>query len=348
MKPSLRYAAEVESGLLRKDALQLATMNAFDRVYTAVLSPPRWSFFIKSHKVKGLYIYGSVGRGKTHLMDLFYASIPEEQGKYRGHYHEFMLWLHEQLRQQSKKQTPLDYVVKKLARKKRLVCLDEFFVNDITNAMLLFGLLKAFDKYGMILVATSNIRPDDLYLGGLQRGQFIPAIDWIKDNMEIKKLDGHIDYRFSVEDLSMRWYFPLSQESHNHLSVIFKKLTEGSDVKQSVALCIDGRSILAVCSGGDVVWFSFSVLCEEARGAADYLYICEHFNHICIEGVPKMDDLSNNEARRFLTLIDIMYEHKTLLSVSAETSFGEIYKGKKLAFEFERTVSRLNQLLTCF
>ncbi|WP_395376960.1 cell division protein ZapE [Marinicella sp. W31] len=345
MKPSSRYLAEVEQGILISDPLQLKVVEAFDRIYTALLQPQKKSFFSRPKPIPGVYVYGTVGRGKTHLMDLFYDGLPDAIGKRRSHYHEFMLWLHQQLRLKAKKQNPLDLIIRDMAKDIRLLCLDEFLVNDITNAMLLAGLFKAFEKYGIALVTTSNVRPDDLYHDGLQRAKFLPAIQWIHQYMEIKELDGEHDYRYNEAQQSIRWFFPLNSSCDYHLQDVFEHI---ADVAQTNTddWDVNGRTLPIVKNAGRVTWCDFDTLCRQPRGAADYINVCGRCDHLLLSGVPRMDDEHNNEARRFLTLIDVMYEHETLLTASAEAHYESIYQGTKLAFEFKRAVSRLNQLLT--
>ena len=345
MSPSAQYQAEVDQGILIADPLQIEVVKAFDRIYHALLNPPKRSFFSKPKPIPGVYVYGTVGRGKTHLMDLFYDALPNSVGKKRSHYHEFMLWLHQQLRAKARKQNPLDLIIRDLSKKIRLICLDEFLVNDITNAMLLAGLFQAFEKHGIALVTTSNVRPDDLYYDGLQRAKFLPAIDWIHQHMEVKQLDGVRDYRYSEEQHSIRWFFPLNSSCEYHLQDVFEHMADASQAS-SDDWDVNGRSLPIVKSEGAVLWCDFDALCRQPRGAADYIRICEKIDHLLLENVPRMDDNHNSEARRFLTMIDVMYEHETLLTASAEAHYEAIYQGTKLAFEFKRAVSRLNQLLT--
>ena len=281
MKPSASYLAEVEQGILISDPLQLQVVEAFDRIHSALLQPQKKSFFSRPKPIPGVYVYGTVGRGKTHLMDLFYDGLPSSVGKRRSHYHEFMLWLHQQLRLKAKKQNPLDLIIRDLAKDIRLLCLDEFLVNDITNAMLLAGLFQAFEKHGIALVTTSNVRPDDLYSDGLQRAKFLPAIEWIKQHMEIKQLDGEHDYRYSEQQQSIRWFFPLNSSCDYHLQDVFEHLADEAQAA-SDDWDINGRMLPVVKTAGRVAWCDFDALCRQPRGASDYIRICERCDHLLL------------------------------------------------------------------
>ncbi len=351
LSPKAQYLHEIESGVIWRDELQAQVVDEFERLYQDFISPKNnaWSvsrLWKKTTAPKGLYIYGSVGRGKTHLMDLFYETLPETIGKQRQHYHEFMLWLHHQLRQQSQVTNPLEKICKSLSKEVQVLCLDEFLVNDIANAMLLAGMLKAFSQYGIALVTTSNVKPDDLYKDGLQRAKFLPAIGWINTHMQVMHLDGEQDYRQqdTADNQHEHWYFPINDSSFNRLHERYQILTEQHHYSDANWL-INDRELKVVKFAHDTLWCDFDTLCKDARNAADYIHIAEKIKTLVITNIPSMSVDNDNEARRFITLIDVMYEQEVKIVAQAACHYKMIYSGKKMAFEFERAASRLAELL---
>ncbi len=344
--PKQKYVAEIDAGIIWRDELQAEVVDEFDRLYHELIQPrtKRWFFQSPLPAPQGIYIYGSVGRGKTHLMDLFYDSLPEPVGKQRQHYHEFMLWLHHELRHQGDIQDPLDYICKKLATRTQILCLDEFLVNDIANAMLLAGMLKAFSRYGIALVTTSNVMPDNLYLDGLQRAKFLPAIGWIKQHMQVMHLDGEHDYRLQDEQQHEHWYYPINDSSAFHLQDQFQQLTDQAQA-DTTAWQINDRQLEVVQYHNQTLWCEFDTLCAEARHAADYIAIAARIKTLIIANIPNMSAVDDSAARRFITLIDVMYEHEIKIIAQAACHYQMIYQGEKLSFEFERAASRLAELL---
>ncbi len=348
--PKYNYLSEIESGVIWRDELQAHVVDEFERLYLDLTGPRsnRWLFAKKSPTPQGIYIYGSVGRGKTHLMDLFYDSLPDQVGKKRQHYHEFMLWLHQQLRNQTETKDPLNHICKKLAKEVQVLCLDEFLVNDIANAMLLAVMLDAFSQYGIALVTTSNVKPNNLYKGGLQRAKFLPAIDWIMQYMKVMHLDGNHDFRQQQGEIGDQqhenWYFPINQSSLFHLEDCFKQLIQ-NDNQSTAAWQINDRQLEVIKYSPKTLWCSFDALCKQPRNAADYIEIAKRIDSLILSNIPQMSTNNDNEARRFITLIDVMYENEVKIIAQAACHYKIIYHGQKMAFEFERAASRLAELL---
>jgi cell division protein ZapE len=344
--PKQNYLKEIDAGIIWRDELQALVVDEFERLYQELVSPQNksWLFKRKAATPKGIYIFGSVGRGKTHLMDLFYDSLPANIGKQRQHYHEFMLWLHHQLRQLPDTKNPLETIFKRLAKNTQILCLDEFLVNDIANAMLLAGMLAAFSRFGIALVTTSNVKPDNLYLGGLQRAKFLPAIDWINQNMQVLHLDGEQDYRQQDGQDHENWYFPINDSSQFHLQDCFQQKIGNSQTSDKPWL-INDRQLSIVNFAEKTLWCEFIALCQQARNAADYIEIAQQIDTLIIANIPQMSKDNDNEARRFITLIDVMYEQNVKIIAQAACHYKMIYQGEKLKFEFERAASRLAELL---
>lgn len=292
--------------------------------------------------VKGLYLWGSVGRGKTYLVDLFYNALPIDH-KQRIHFHSFMQQTHEGLQKLKEQQNPLKLVARRFAKKARLICLDEFFVSDITDAMLLSGLLQELFHQGVTLVTTSNIPPDELYKDGLQRARFLPAIDLIKNHMEIMNLDGAMDYRLRYLEKAEIYHYPLDDKAEEILMDTFIHVSPETGYPHG-NLEIAGRSIATQRQADGVVWFNFSAICDGPRSQTDYLEIARCFHTVLISEVPVMDWQMENQARRFLNLVDAFYDHKVKLIISAAAPITEIYQGKQLTFEFQRVFSRLQEM----
>lgn len=344
MGPKAKYQSELDQGLIWHDALQEQVVDAFQRLFGDLSKPEKLWFWQDKKAPKGIYIYGSVGRGKTHLMDLFYDTLPRKVGKQRQHYHEFMLWLHQQLGQFSDSKDPIDKICKQLSQQIQVLCLDEFLVNDIADAMLLAVLLESFSKHGMALVTTSNVKPDDLYHEGLQRAKFLPAIDWINHNMQVLHLDGEQDYRIQADGVHEHWYYPINDSSLHRLQDHFIHHCEASQVSNQVWV-INDRDLAVIKSAGKHVWCHFDALCKDARSASDYIAIAEKIDTLYLEGVPKLDIYQNDQSRRFITLIDVMYENNIKIIAQADAHYKMIYQGEKLSFEFKRCASRLSEML---
>ncbi len=346
--PKAQYLNEILTGVIWGDELQASVVDEFQRLFTELTQSKnkKWFFQTANPTPKGIYIYGSVGRGKTHLMDLFYDSLPTQVGKQRQHYHEFMFWLHQQLRAHGDTKNPLNAICKKLASHTQILCLDEFLVNDIANAMLLAGMLQAFSRYGIALVTTSNVKPDNLYKEGLQRAKFLPAITWINTHMQVMHLDGDHDYRQQDVDDNQHehWYFPINNSSSHHLQERYAVLTNGA-ASSDAPWTINDRSLKVLKFANRTLWCDFKSLCQQARNAADYIEIAQQIDTLIISHVPNMSADDDSAARRFITLIDVMYEAEVKIVAQAACHYKMIYQGKKMTFEFERAASRLAEML---
>lgn len=344
--PKAQYLHEIETDVIWRDELQALVVNEFQRLYQELIQPKKSKWFFQSPDPApaGIYIYGSVGRGKTHLMDLFFDTLPDQVGKQRQHYHEFMLWLHHQLRHHGDITNPLDKICKQLATEVDVLCLDEFLVNDIANAMLLAGMLDAFSRYGIALVTTSNVKPDDLYRDGLQRAKFLPAINWINNNMQVLHLDGDQDYRQQDNQQHEHWYYPINDSSLMHIEDAFQIKTKNQ--KTNIASwSVNDRTMKIIKQADKTLWCDFSSLCETPRNASDYIEIAKKIDALIISQIPQMSSNDDSAARRFITLIDVMYENEIKIIAQAACHYKMIYQGEKMAFEFERAASRLAEML---
>lgn len=295
-------------------------------------------------KIKGLYFWGGVGRGKTYLVDSFYECLPFEN-KLRLHFHRFMQNVHKELKLLKNVESPLKIIAEKVAKQTRIVCFDEFHVSDITDAMLLSGLFEALFDKGVILVTTSNQHPDQLYQGGLQRERFLPAIELIKQHTDVINVDSGIDYRLQFFDHAEIYHSPLDEKANAMLENDFKHVSPDEGTKGE-ALEIEGRTIETVRCGDGVVWFDFKALCDGPRGAADYIEIARQYQTVLLANIPVMDDHTNDMAKRFITLIDEFYDHNVKLIITAEAKPDGLYNGTRLAEAFKRTVSRLEEMRT--
>ena len=292
--------------------------------------------------VTGLYIWGDVGRGKTWLMNLFYESLPFDN-KLRLHFHHFMLDIHENLAKLHKQKNPLTVIAREYAARYRVLCLDEFIVTNITDAMLLSGLLQALFDNGVTLVATSNRIPDDLYKNGLQRERFLPAIDLIKQHTRVMHIDGDTDHRISLLEQNDIYYSPVSAQTNDELTKRMKLLAPGP-ISRDHVLTIHKRPIKTVMHADEIAWFEFNILCDAPRATPDYIELARDYHSIILSNVPVMDENMDDKARRFIYLIDELYDRKVKLIISADASPENLYTGDMLRFAFNRTSSRLIEM----
>lgn len=292
--------------------------------------------------VRGIYLWGGVGRGKTWLVDAFYNCLPFER-KQRVHFHRFMRGVHQSLKSLDQVQDPLRIVADRFAERVMVICFDEFHVSDITDAMLLGGLFKALFERGITLVATSNDSPDELYKEGLQRERFLPAIAQLKEHTHVLELDGDQDYRMRYLEQAQTWHWPLDENADRKLAEVFEHVAPDAG-EPGTSLQVEGRPIRTVKSADGVVWFDFSVICEGPRGPADYIEIARQYQCVLVGKVPVMDDSNNDAATRFITLVDEFYDRNVRLIVSADAEPYGLYRGKRLAKPFRRTVSRLVEM----
>ena len=290
----------------------------------------------------GLYIWGGVGRGKTFLMDLFFDTLASEQ-KRRIHFHRMMHSVHDRLRALGDITDPLDQVAAGIAHDTRVLCFDEFFVSDIGDAMILGRLLDALFARGVTLVATSNSPPDELYKDGLQRQRFLPAIELIKKHTEVVQITGDLDYRLRLLQQAGTYLSPDNADSQARLQHLFAE-SASSQIVDNQVLDINGREIRARQCAKGIVWFDFTDLCDGPRSQNDYIEIARWYPTVIVSGVPQLGGEHENQARRFIALIDEFYDRRVKLILSAAAPVDSLYAGKRLAFEFERTASRLIEM----
>lgn len=292
--------------------------------------------------IKGLYFWGGVGRGKTYLMDTFFESLPFER-KMRAHFHRFMRRVHGDLKALSGEKNPLTVIADRIAREAKVICFDEFFVSDITDAMILAGLFEQLFARNVVLVATSNIVPEELYKDGLQRARFLPAIDLLKAKTKVVNVDGGVDYRLRTLEQAELYHSPLDAQADAILRDSFDKLSPEAG-RADVALDIEGRKIHARHVADDVVWFDFPALCDGPRSQNDYIELSRIYHAVLISNIPQMGAKNDDLARRFINLVDEFYDRHVKLVVSAEVPLESLYCGGRLEFEFQRTISRLLEM----
>ena len=293
--------------------------------------------------LRGLYLWGGVGRGKTFLVDEFFAELPVRK-KRREHFHRFMQDVHARLRRHRNLSDPLAQVAADIAAKARILCIDEFVVGDVADAMILGTLLEAVFRRGVTLVATSNLPPSELYRGGLQRARFQPAIALIEKHCRVMELDAGVDYRLRQLERAMLYLGPAVADAEAMMASEFARLADGRGDKD-VRVQVEGRCVRACREAEDVVWFEFPELCEGPRSAADYIEIARCYQTVFLSAVPVMDGAADDAARRFITLVDEFYDRgvKLVLSAAADTPEA-LYRGERLAFDFRRTASRLHEM----
>ncbi len=290
---------------------------------------------------RGLYFWGGVGRGKSFLMDAFFAALPYKRKK-RLHFHQFMQEVHHELRQLKSETDPLAAVATKIAKSVRVLCFDEFHVSDIADAMILGRLMEHLFKRGVVLVTTSNYPPDGLYPHGLQRNNFLPTIALLNSTLDVFNLDGGNDYRMRTLTQARTYFTPNTAESATELNNLFSAIATSKD--SAPQLKIEGRTIKAQRVAAGVVWFDFFAICGDTRGQADYLQIAHTYHTVIVSDIPKLASNQASEARRFTWLVDVFYDHRVKLIISAEVPVDDLYQDGVQASEFFRTASRLTEM----
>ena len=357
MGPSQQYQLDLDSGAITADAAQRALVGHLQDLYERIVqaeSPDsglfgrlrQWLFSSESSasSIQGLYIWGGVGRGKTYLMDMFFESLPGES-KMRTHFHRFMQRVHRDLAALQGQKNPLEKVADQIARESHVLCFDEFFVRDIGDAMILASLLEALFERGVILVATSNLAPDGLYEDGLQRQRFLPAIERIKKHTQEVEIQSDVDYRLRSLTQATLYHCPLSEDIEAKLMASFFELSpDRSHAHKEAEIEILERRISTRYCSKDVVWFTFEQICQGARSAFDYIEIAKIYHAVILSDVPQMQEATSDNARRFISLVDELYDRRVKLIIAAEVPIAELYTGDKLQFEFERTESRLIEM----
>jgi len=333
----------------RPDPAQWQLVGRFDDLRARLLAPGPRSLFkgllkrTTRHELqRGLYVWGGVGGGKTWLMDLFFQSLPFRD-KQRSHFHRFMQYMHQELRDHRGRSDPLELVAEKTARRARVLCFDELFVTDIADAMLLGGLFRGLIDRGVTLVATSNVEPDGLYRGGLQRARFLPAIELLKEHMEVVHMQPGADYRLRALERAATWFDAAEPATTGALQRLFEEIAGEPGLAQAT-LTLNDRRLHARRRAEEAIWFSFDELCDGPRGQADYIEIARGYHTVFLSDVPVLDSQRENQARRFITLVDEFYDRAVKLVVSAAKPVHELYRGAKLQFEFQRTQSRLIEM----
>ena len=342
--PAPRYTALVEAGRLDPDPAQRALADRLQRCFEALRAErPRW--FRKPDPVPGLYIHGKVGRGKTLLMDLFVHSLRDAgETVERAHFHRFMDDVHARLKGLGQRQRPLDAIAGDLRDRTRVVCFDEFHVEDIADAMLLGELTTQWFELGITLVATSNTAPDQLYADGLQRQRFLPAIENLKANCEVFELDAAEDFRLRELTRRPTWRVPAGEDADRRLAEEFRALAPDAETERHVDLTVRGRPIRARARAGSLAWFEFDALCRSARSSGDYLELTYRFSTLLVGNIPRLGADDDNAARRFIHLVDACYDRNVKLIASSDAPIEDLYTGRRLAAPFERCRSRLIEM----
>jgi len=302
------------------------------------------SRFRRKPPVRGIYLWGPVGRGKSFLMDAFFETAPTER-RQRVHFHRFMQHIHQELRVLQGQADPMRIVAQRVADEAALLCLDEFHVVDIGDAMLMRGVLEGLAQVGVTMVTTSNQHPDQLYLHGLQRGQFLPAIEHIKRHMEVVEMAGPNDYRLRALEQAGVYHVPLGEQAEHAQRAAFEAVAGEAGQPES-ALEIEGRTIVARRCAAGVAWFDFAELCDGPRGTADYIELARRYHTILVSGVPRFEARMAEIIRRFTWMVDEFYDRRVKLIVSAAAMPAELYADVPTRPEIERTVSRLIEMQT--
>ena len=348
LTPKQRYEADLERTDFQRDPAQVEAVEALQRIYDELCENRTTSHGLFGRKKKrtpvtGLYVWGGVGRGKTYLMDCFYEALPFED-KSRLHFHRFMAKVHEARKTYANQSDPLVKIADDWASD-RVLCFDEFFVSDIADAMILSRLTEALFERGVTLVATSNVDPDDLYKGGLKRENFLPAIERLKANCQILHLADGTDFRLDHIQEASTYQTPAGPAADEALGKSFDKLAAGR-VVHAGNVEILGRKIATRYRAENAAWFEFDALCRSARSANDYIEIAREFPVVMISDVPVLVDRDENAARRFINAIDEFYDRRVNVFLAADGGPDDLYAGTELAFEFERTSSRLHEMST--
>lgn len=355
MTPKQRYEQDLKRSDFQRDEAQARAVDGLDALYhqlteflnTPVVRPSRWQKLMgKKEQLptppKGLYFWGGVGRGKTYLMDTFFDALPTER-KMRVHFHRFMYRVHDELKQLGENSDPLELVADKFSQEAVIICFDEFFVSDITDAMILGTLFQALFRRGVVLVATSNIPPHDLYRNGLQRARFLPAIALIEANCHILNVDSGVDYRLRTLEQAEIYHYPLDGQASANLCQYYSQLV-GKDKPKANEIEINHRKLKVIEASDGVLHASFTQLCQTARSQNDYIEMSRLYHTVLLADVKQMDRTLDDAARRFIALVDEFYERHVKLIISAEVALEDLYTQGQLEFEFKRCQSRLIEM----
>jgi cell division protein ZapE len=349
-----RYERQLAERHYHADPAQLAVLDRLEDLRGRLIAAaplrgahlPRWLLALTGRAertpVQGLYLWGGVGRGKTWLMDLFLASLPFAQAR-RCHFHRFMQEVHRRLAALPHQLAPLELVARAIARHTRVLCIDELYVADIADAMILGGLFAGLFRRGVTLVATSNVPPQDLYRDGLQRQRFVPALALLERHMDVLRIAGTTDYRLRQLTHAGVYLPSAATDSSARLEALFQRLAD-HDAQHGGTIEIAGRPIAVIRASAAVVWFDFAALCAGPRSQADYIEIAREYGSVMVSDVPVFDPLHEDEARRFIALVDEFYDRNVNLIVSAAAAPEALYRGERLGALFARTASRLTEM----
>jgi len=350
MRVTELYQASLEKKGYQSDAAQRAAIQRLQQCQDeweqrSVKSGGFFSKLLNSQPQvapKGVYFWGGVGRGKSFIMDCFFDAINIEK-KTRLHFHEFMREVHRELQDLRGQADPLDHLGKKIGQRYELICFDEFHVSDVADAMILYRLLDALFKNNVQFIMTSNYRPDLLYPDGLHRDRVLPAIRLLEQKLDVLNIDAGVDYRKVVMDQVRAYITPMGPEVDQEVETVFGQLA-GAHTDESTDLLIENRVIKCIRRAGGIAWFDFEELCAGPRSQNDYLEIAATFHTVILTGVPKMSPRMSSEARRFTWLIDVFYDHKLKLIMTAEVEADLLYVEGQMSGEFHRTVSRIIEM----
>jgi cell division protein ZapE len=342
ISPEERYEEQLENKQIEPNQEQASVVDLLQETYQLLMERSKSSWIAgKKRAVKGIYLWGEVGAGKTYLLELLYQSVTVP--KLRQHYHVFMQDVQQQLFAIQGTKNPLQKIAKNYAKKYRVFFLDEFIVNDICNAMVLAGLLEALFENGICLITTSNIVPDRLYEYGFQREQFLPAIEQIKNNTEVVNLRSKVDYRRAEDHTHENYLSPLSPALTADLKKLFDVFNQGKNTStEPWVIC--GRSVPVVAASEDSAWFDFNVLCQPPRSQLDYIEISHRVKHLFLSNLPILNNASLNQASLLIKLIDVLYDEGIKLTVTAAAPIDELYPEGNLTTSFERTRSRIIEM----
>lgn len=338
------YDEAIASGEINNDPAQRMVLSHLQRLADDLEKPqPRWFNWGKAKVIKGAYIYGPVGAGKTYLVDFFYRYVNEKK-KARFHFHHFMQQVDAQLRKLQGHKDPLRLVAKEIARTTRLLCFDEFLVQDVAYAMILAELLKALHAEGVVLVISANTKPDDLYLNGPHRVRFLPAIALLNNNCDVLNLDEHRDYRLGRKPLLDAYLYPLNDHTTALMQMQFHKLEQDADIKRDGFITIQTRDIPFIQRGIQTIWFAFDDLCNLPRSQLDYLEIADRFNAVFLSGIPCLTVNHTAQTIMLVHCIDVMYDRGIKVVISAAVPVEQLYVEGEIKETFKRTLSRLLEM----
>lgn len=353
MTPWEKYQEDLTLIEFQYDEAQERAVKELQRLYDELTQPKKkikWRVKLAQKfgkgmtkpSIQGIYFYGGVGRGKTYLVDTFYECLPFKN-KMRVHFHRFMHRIHAELKLLDGKSDPLKLIAKKIANETRIICFDEFFVSDITDAMILGTLMEELFSHGIVLVATSNIVPDELYKNGLQRARFLPAIELINENTRVINVDSGNDYRLRTLEKAEIYHYPLDDDAQKNLDMYFNQLAAEKG-QTGTSIEIEGRKIPTMRVAGSVLMLEFRALCDGPRSQSDYIELSREYNTVLLANVEQMGANADDIARRFIAMVDEFYERKVKLVMSAEVPLEKLYSDGRLSFEFRRCLSRLQEM----